>query len=232
MTFNKLIVWGDSIAKGVTFNSVTNRLALLRDSGVRLMANLLGLDLINHAKLGCTLPAGLSIIKRDLEQQSCAETALIEFGGNDCDFRWDEVAADPTGAHQPNTPLPLFESSLCQLVQSVREHGVSPVLVTLPPIDDERYFSTISRGRDAENILQFLHSPRRIYTWHERYSLAVGRVAARLSCPLVELREAFLSTWDYRDYISDDGIHPNAKGQQLISEALTDFFSKEQAALA
>ena len=230
---NKLLIWGDSILKGITFDRSSGRYAICRENSAKRLSQELGLEVVNHAKLGCTLPAGEPIIARDLAGELPAGRALVEFGGNDCDFDWDAVAADPCAAHQPKTPLPLFEAQLAELCQKLCACGVQPVLMTLPPIDDARYFIRICDGRDADNLRRFLGSTRRIYTWQERYSLAISRVAERIGCPIIEVRDRFLADWDFRTLLSDDGIHPNARGHAAIFECMAAFFgSAPQAANA
>lgn len=223
-TKNQLTIWGDSILKGITFDSARSRYAICRDSSGNRLQNELGLNVVNHAKLGCTLPSGLSIIDRDLANGLSSSLALVEFGGNDCDFDWDAVAQDPTAPHQPKTPLYEFENKLILLCRRLKQNGFEPVLMTLPPIDDERYFARISEGRNAENILRFLGSVRRIYTWQERYSLAISRVAETTGCTILEVRDRFLEHWDFRLLLSDDGIHPNAEGHAVIFDSMRPFF--------
>ena len=60
----------------------------------------------------------------------------------------------------------------------------------------------------------------KIYRFHERYSLHLGRLAREYSCRLIDLRAAFLEQWDVRPYYCRDGIHPNADGQRLLGESI------------
>ena len=58
---------------------------------------------------------------------------LLEFEGNDCDFNWSAIAADPGLRHLPNMPVTEFSMKYGRIVDRVREHGASPVILTLPP---------------------------------------------------------------------------------------------------
>ena len=39
-----------------------------------------------------------------------------------------------------------------------------------------------------------------------------------INVKLIDIRSAFLARRDYRDYLSDDGIHPNEQGHLMISK--------------
>lgn len=117
------------------------------------------------------------LLKKDLQRPEAAcDAALIEFGGNDCDYDWAQVAAHPEQDHQPKTPLPLFIAQLRDMIDLVRQKGMQPVMMTLPPLHAQRYFvsspETACRGT---GILRWLGDVQHIYRWHERYNAAVMR---------------------------------------------------------
>lgn len=224
-TVQTIGVWGDSVMKGVIYDERRGKYALLPENGADRASRKLGLTLFNRSRMGCTVTKGLSLLKKDLQHaQTGCDAALIEFGGNDCDYDWEQVALAPDAEHQPKTPLPQFVASLREMIQLVRQKGMEPVLMTLPPIHAQRYFDFFTRtGLSGENILHWLGDVQHIYRWHERYSLAVSRVAQECGCPLADVRDAFLAERDYGDLLCADGIHPNAKGHALIERALEGF---------
>ena len=73
---------------------------------------------------------------------------------------------------------------------------------------------------NRDNILAWLGDKNKIYRFHERYSLLLGRLAREYGCRLIDLRAAFLEQWDVRPYYCRDGIHPNASGQKLLGESI------------
>ena len=149
---------------------------------------------------------------------------LIEFGGNDCDYDWAQVAQRPLDPHQPKTPLEIFLSQLREMVHLAKQKGMEPVMMTLPPIHAERYFNFFTRGGlNRENILLWLGDIQFIYRWHERYNAAVIRVAKECGCLLADVREAFLGQRHYEDLLCADGIHPNEKGHILMDGVLEDY---------
>ena len=97
------------------------------------------LEVVNRAKMGSTISKGLSLVAHDVQRGMDARWALVAYGGNDSDFDWASIAADPEGDHRPRTELPEFLSKLKQTVTELARVGVQPVLMTLPPIDGARF---------------------------------------------------------------------------------------------
>ncbi len=217
-------IWGDSVMKGVIYDEARARYTLLEGCSAKEASKTLGLTVQNRARMGCTVTKGLQLLKKDLGTVAPSDVALLEFGGNDCDFDWAQVAADPAAEHQPKTPLALFTTQLTEMVKATRQRGMTPVLMTLPPIHAERYFRFFTRnGLNGDAILRWLGDVQHIYRWHERYSAAVTRVAQECDCPLADVRDAFLAQRRYGDLLCADGIHPNAKGHRVMQEVLEKF---------
>lgn len=63
------------------------------------------------------------------------DIVLIEVGGNDCNFHWDEVAKNPEGDHEPIVPIERYLENVTQLVKQVQDKHITPFLLTLPPLD-------------------------------------------------------------------------------------------------
>jgi lysophospholipase L1-like esterase len=224
MRFGKVVLFGDSVARGVVLGD-DGSYSPIPDSFAERVALKLGLSLTNKARFGCTIAKGLDITRRFLARdpriRNEPELALLEFGGNDCDFRWDEIAAHPADHHDPTTPLPLFSSLYGDLVRELRKAGFSPVLMTLPPLDAQRYFDWFTRnGLNRENILSWLGDVGMIYRWHEGYDKEVRKIAEREGCPLADVRKAFIDSGEPGKYICADGIHPNRLGHALIEGSL------------
>jgi lysophospholipase L1-like esterase len=148
------------------------------------------------------------------------DIAFIEFGGNDSDFDWRAISADPSAKHLPKTPIAEYEKDMREMIGIAQEAGMSVILSTLPPIISERYFDFFSQGGlNRDNILAWLGDKNKIYRFHERYSLALARLSRECGCRLLDLRAAFLEKWDPKPYYCRDGIHPNVDGQILLGEA-------------
>ncbi len=215
-------VLGDSILKGVVFDEIRGTYSLLAESCGNLLQKTLGINIVNRSRFGSTIDKGRKMLEVSLKRDPDLSYMLLEYGGNDCDFNWDEVSRDPDAEHLPNTPLAAFKQNLDEMIEILKQKQIRPILMSLPPICGNRYFDFIvSRGRNADNILRFLGDRQQIYRFHEMYSLAVTRLAIEKDCVYVPMREAFLAERNSLSLICSDGIHPNEKGHRLMQEVFT-----------
>lgn len=216
----KLQIYGDSIMKAVVVDENYKYRSVSRG----LLENLqlqTGVETVNRAHFGYTTDKGQAVLRRDLENGLSCQAALLEFGGNDCDHNWAEVAADPDGEHLPQTTLQRFLDNLQAMAQALLSAGVQPILMTLPPLDAQRYLDFIGRlGSDKAAVLHWLGDVQMIYRWQEMYSAAIARLAARLGLPLVDVRSRLLSRRDYSQLIARDGIHLTEAGYTLVFDEL------------
>lgn len=230
-SIKKAIVWGDSVLRGVAYDEERDRYAVLKTTAVSKVSEELGIEVINRAKMGMTIESGLALIESDLNRGLVADAALIEFGGNDCDFDWKAISENPTARHLPKTPIDIFEEKLTLIVTKLRGSGIYTALATLPPIVADKYFDFIARyGLNKENILQWLGDKHHIYRFHEMYSNVIQKVAREYGCALLDLRSAFLSRWNSNELFCKDGIHPNQEGQLVMGEfALQEVLSEKNS---
>ncbi|NLL46355.1 MAG: SGNH/GDSL hydrolase family protein [Clostridiales bacterium] len=215
-----LCLFGDSVAKGVVLDNVKNKYIFLKDSFANAFAAATGVAVDNFAKFGCTIVKGLEIASKRADMLKDYDFVVLEFGGNDCNFNWAEIAKAPDAQHLPATPLDEFEASYRSLIEGIRSKGARPLMFNLPPIDSKRFFDWVSKGLNAENILKWLGDVEHIYRWHRGYNDAVCRIAEETGTPLIDIRSSFLNLTDYREFICEDGMHPNLKGHKLIFETI------------
>lgn len=232
MLTHTVCVFGDSVTKGVVFDSVRDKYILLKDSFVNMVRNGGNFAVNNYSRFGSTVSKGLEMLTRHKSELSGSDYTVLEFGGNDCDFDWAEVAAAPDAEHTPNTPIGRFGQLYAAMIAQVRSCGSHPVLLTLPPVDAKRYFAWISRGLNADAILHWLGDVEYIYRWHEMYNLAVCRLSRDMDVPLIDISSAFLETPNYQRLICADGIHPNAEGHKLIGRTVGNAIRNFQEATA
>lgn len=226
----KIALWGDSIGRGVAFDIPRGRYAVMPNHFGRILSQEGSLSIDNHSRFGATITEGLEdfLAAGDIQ----ATVIAIEYGGNDCNMPWADIANNPDIMHPAKVELPLFEEKLAAFVQAVRDRGLRPLLVTPPPLDAQRFFAWVTEGLNAGNILKFLGDVAHTYRWQERYSIAVRRVAQTLACPLFDLRDAFLKAPDMPSLYSPDGMHPNEKGHRLIADAALGFLHSMHRKLA
>ncbi len=217
-------VWGDSLLKGVVLDEMRGKYETLKNSVAAQCAKILGLDIANNSRFGSTVTKGCRSLTQALEKGLDCDAVVIEFGGNDCDFNWEEVSDAPDAPHQPRTPLDTFRQTYRDMIQAVRQRDIEPVLMSLPPLDAQRYFDWITRtGLSRDNIMRFLGDVGRIYRHHESYSLAVTNMAMEQKCHYIGVREAFLTQPAPGDLMCADGIHPNGRGHVVMQEAFVGY---------
>ncbi|MGI6561408.1 MAG: SGNH/GDSL hydrolase family protein [Clostridia bacterium] len=220
----KILLYGDSIAKGIVFDESSNKYTKEKDCFFNILSSKLKATIENVSKFGNTLIRANRKFDEELAKIK-PDMTMIEFGGNDCDFDWDKVAQDPKAPHLPHTPPEEFESLLSNFILRMQKQNIMPLLLTMPPIDPFRYFKWICKGKSSyeENILTFLGSEHTIYRWHEKYNLMILEQASLHRVPVVDIRKAFLSHLDIQNYLCQDGIHPNGKGHKLIADTVFRF---------
>lgn len=216
----KIDIFGDSIMRGILLNSKDQRYYPMPADGIKSFEEEFSVSINNKAKFGCTIQKGSRQMEAALEKGLHCDSVLLEYGGNDCDFKWNEVSADPQGEHSPLTPLPLFESLYRQMIARLQALKITPIIMSLPPINSEKYLNWIVRdGLSSENILHWLGDVNMIYRFQELYSAAAAKIAYETRCIYVDVRSQFLDKHHYTDFLCDDGIHPNEMGHQLIYRA-------------
>ena len=216
----KVTLYGDSILKGILLEN--GKYTINREWEDRLLAHP-DLDIRNRSRFGCTIRKAMNLIRRDSASRAQEnEIAILEFGGNDCDYRWNEISAAPEKEHNCKTPPEEFMEDYREAIRLLRDSGRTPVLLTLPPIDSERYLRFICRdGLSRENILLWLGDVDAIYRWQEKYSAMVERLAKEEQVQLIDLRSAFLRDGRRNEeLLCADGIHPSRSGQNIIFETL------------
>lgn len=218
---NTVWICGDSILRGVVWSPERERYTTTDRIGFADMAEQFALHVENRSRFGYTLEKGTSHLFRTLERGEACDIALLEYGGNDSDFNWAEVAASPTTEHFPQTPLDKYEEIYRKTVKNLRKKGIEPVLCSLVPVCSHRYLNWVSRkGLSKDNILAWLGDENAIYRYQERYSRKVEELAREQNCALIDLRGAFLSVRSMEKLFCEDGIHPNEDGQSLIRNTI------------
>ena len=216
----KVTVYGDSVLKGVLLEG--GKYVINRDWEQRL-GEIFHLTIRNCARFGCTIRKMLPLIRRDSSAEAPEEElAVLELGGNDCDFDWEAISGDPDEHYECRTPPKEFLSRYREAVDLIRQSGRTPVLMTLTPVHSQRYLRYICRnGLSMQNILAWLGKVEMIAQWQTRYSRMVEQVAREKNALLIDIRRAFPpDPHALEPYLCEDGIHPSRLGQKLIFDTL------------
>lgn len=224
--YYNFVLYGDSISKGVVYDEVKGRYIVLKESFANIVSDNLKGVIHNLGKFGNNIIRGQQKLEADVLKRN-PDIVLIEFGGNDCDFDWDAIANNPEGSFSPKTELTVFENTLNSIVDYFKKLDIIPLLMTLPPLDSDRYFKWVCKNNsDAEkNVLKWIGDINRIFHWQEQYSVKVEEAAKRNNVQLIDVREAFLNHNEYNRYLCIDGIHPNKEGHKLIAERVMEYLN-------
>ncbi|ANS73331.1 G-D-S-L family lipolytic protein [Paenibacillus yonginensis] len=220
----KYIVSGDSISKGVVYDEDRSKYVILEENYVSLLQDKLKGAVRNTARFGNTLMRGINSLKKDISKDK-PNIVLIEYGGNDCDFNWQEIAANPEAEHHPKTDFNLFERMLTETIEYLRGQQITPILMNLPPLNADNYFKWVSGSNPAaeSNIMKWLGSVTKIYWWQERYNSTILKVSELTKTKMIDVRSAFLAHPDFTQFLCVDGIHPNKDGHRIICEKVVEF---------
>ena len=227
---NKIYVFGDSVLKGVVLDEQYGKYVVDAPLDACALSKLAGQELVNRSTFGATIIRAKRVIERTLKRKEDCGVAVLEFGGNDCNFDWAAVSNNPQADHQPATDPDEFAKIYEEIVRDLQAQGVQVVVANLPPIDSEYYLDyLVDSGLDRQSLLSFLGDVGRISRFQELYSNISERVAQKTGALLVDLRSRFLRLQNYRDHICRDGLHPSPAGHQVIYESLVDFIRSPDA---
>ncbi|MBW9152630.1 SGNH/GDSL hydrolase family protein [Clostridium estertheticum] len=222
-----IVAYGDSITKGIIYDDKKSKYATLKENFTSIIDNKIKGPVYNAGKFGNTIIRGALKMYNDVIKKS-PDIVLVEFGGNDCDYKWDEIAKNPEMEYKPNTDIYTFRETLLSMIDTLKNNHIMPVLLTLPPLDPLKYFNWISKedSNSEKNILHWLGTKDRLFTWHNSYSKMITQVANETDTVLIDIRSEFLKHNDYTRFLCKDGIHPNIEGQSLIATVILNFLKE------
>lgn len=217
-------IFGDSITKGIAPKN--NKLNKLKENAVDLVGKYLNININNLSSFGQTLSRAISknwfkdYIDNIIIDDENLNIAVIALGGNDSDYDWKKVSENPRYSHKNVTPISQFEKKLDNVIKELKASGVEVALVSLSPIDSNRYFKNcISKQGDEKRILEFLKKDiSNIYKQEERYNLAILKCANKNNCRVIDIRPTLLMNRAFIKSLCFDGIHPNQNGHKLIAK--------------
>ncbi len=220
-------IFGDSVMKGIVFEAEEAKYKHTNNGNYEAFSEQFNFELVNRSRFGSTIQKGIATVKQSVKKNPDMTFAILEFGGNDCDFYWEEIAKSPLDRHEPKTPLPLFIKLYKELIAYLKSKNIFPILMNLPPVDGQRYLDfLVSKSLSREALLTNIKTADQISRFQELYSINIERIAYETNTALVDCRSAFLDRRDIRELICDDGIHPTPKGHRLIYQSFVDFMYK------
>ena len=213
----KLVVFGDSILKGVITIPDSGKLFdVTENDSLTLAQKKLGFELDNRSIYGNITSKGLVKLQKFFDKGETADFCIIEFGSNDCDYDW--------GTLIQKVPLADYLENLKQMISLCRANKVTPLMMGLIPYVCDDWFKTIIKGQDEAAILNFLGGTTETLGKNQ---LIYKNAQADF---VKENKVQFLDPWTifegHKELMCYDGIHPNEKGYQLLADAWIKFLSE------
>ena len=149
---------------------------------------------------------------------------------NGLQYNWKEIAANPGINHEPKMDLIAYKALYINKIAQVRAQGMEPVLVSLPILDEDRFFAFITRGmsmQERKNILYWLGGKTgRLRNLHELYNLSLFRLAAQQCVHIIDVTSPMLASAHYEQLLEQDGVTLSPEGQQLVDTELSTLISR------
>lgn len=216
-------IFGDSVLKGVIYDEEQQKYKLCKNNKFEIP----GWDIHNNSRMGATIEDGLAMIERRLPVCNSDTLAVIELGGNDCNYNWEEISKRPDEHHFCKVEPEVFTAKLKQGIQRLQQTGATVVLTSLVPLYAPKFMNWITKGLSYDSILHWLGDVDHLFRWQDYYSEMVVETAQAMGCPLLDLRKEFLQT-GYGERLCADGIHPTQIGHDSIHETVLTFFKQSE----
>ena len=214
-----VIVWGDSILKGIISSEDLTQIRPSEINALQMAGEKLAIEINNKSIYGAHIIKLQSTQTKNLNKGLTADIALIESGTNDCDYEWNDVCTKPFSEITQKVPLADFKRIASEMVDTSRENKITPVLVTAPDLAIPYWKEYITRGLDKEKIAQFIgHDPYVLLRNQEEYMEALRQIAKEKNVQLIDMRVEFRKTSDPMSLMCKDGVHPNIEGHKLMAD--------------
>lgn len=183
------------------FAETTLRVACFGDSITKrgygdILGQRLSAEIIHAGVAGHSSAKGLKRMQNDVLALK-PDWAVILFGTND-------LRADADHAY---VPIPAYQQNLEAMVAACRAKDIQPILCTLPPIDEEGFWT-----RHEPDAFDKLGGLAKMI---EQYAETARNVAAAKNVPLVDLNRLLA---DDPTWMDKDGVHPSRAGNKAIAK--------------
>lgn len=148
-------------------------------------------------------------------------------------YDWKAIAANPSGKHEPQIDLVAYKALYSNRIAQARASGLEPVLVSLPIMDESRYFAFITRGmsmQERKNLLYWLGGKiERLRNIHALYNLALFRLASVQCVHIIDITSPMLACAAYDGLLEQDGVTLSDAGKELVNAEFSKLKAHEAA---
>lgn len=145
-------------------------------------------------------------------------------------YDWKAIAANPSAHYAPKMDLVAYKALYSNQIAQARACGKEPVLVSLPIMDEDRYFAFITRGmtmQERRNLLYWLGGKtERLRNMHALYNLALFRLAAKQCVHIIDITSPMLECAHYEQLLEQDGVTLSPAGEKVVNDALASLISR------
>lgn len=218
----KIVCFGDSLTRGVSY--VKGRIRILKENYPLLLQQFFSSDdsytvsVVNKGVFNDDSDLLIQRLNKDVILEK-PDYIILEIGGNDCNFKWEEVAAHPENEHTAIVPIDRYIDNVKAIVNNLIEAGITPVVLTLPPLDPVRYYKFISE-KYGKSISHWISAVGGIEHWHSLYNRSLKQLTEQLDVITIDVRTALKQAGDFSKLISDDGIHLTADGYKELAKTI------------
>lgn len=226
----KIVCFGDSLTRGVSF--VRGRLRIIKENYPSFLQDMFSsnqeecISVVNKGVFNDNSDLLLKRLDKDVIEEH-PDFTIIGIGGNDCNFEWKEVAENPGENHNPIVPIERYIENLKTMIFTLKEEGITPIILTLPPLDPVRYYQYISKQYGSA-ISHWISMVGGIEHWHGMYNQALNKFVDGIDAIKIDVRTALKKAGDLSQYISQDGIHLTPIGYQEVSKTIFKELNKKQ----
>jgi len=219
----KIAVFGDSILKGAVTGYSDHLFDILPENSLTLAQKNVEFELFNDSVFGSVISKSQRRLNKFFEKGEKADIVIIESGGNDCDYDFLSMIKNGETSVPQRTPLADFLRILDEMVQTVKENGAMPVIMTMPSLVADRWYNHITRALDESGkakVDSFLgeNPVDKLSKNHEVYNLNLMEYCRKNDIFMIDMRKALLDAPDYRKLMCQDGIHPNQAGYEYMAK--------------
>ena len=135
-------------------------------------------------------------------------------------YDWKAIAANPHANHRPQMDLVAYKAQYINSIAQARACGQEPILISLPIMDEDRYFAFITHGmtlQERKNILYWLGgSTVRLRNIHALYNLSLFRIASSHCVHIIDVTSPMLSRLNHLELLEMDGISLSELGRSVV----------------
>ena len=110
MPIKSIIVWGDSILKGIVSSEDLKEIRPIENNALAIAGKNLNIEVINKSIYGAPITKIRQTQIKNLNKNLSADICLIESATNDSDYDWNLISSNPNEHHDPKVPLDDFKN--------------------------------------------------------------------------------------------------------------------------